>query len=119
LPTSSTMASKSKKSASHPPLTTTIEPVSTPSSSTSSRPATPSRPVSPTRLSRIQERTELQHLNDRLATYIERVRNLESENSKLRVQVQKSLESREVNSIKKLYDAELGDTRATLDGVAK
>ena len=43
--------------------------------------------MSPARMSRIQERTELQHLNDRLAAYIDRNRQLETENSRLKVQV--------------------------------
>lgn len=107
------MATKSKKSSSAA-SSTTIEVTSTPVT-----PSTPSRPVSPARLSRIQERNELQHLNDRLAGYIERVRQLETENSKLKVQIQKSYESREIVSIKKLYESELGDTRNSLDVIAK
>lgn len=83
------------------------------------RSQTPTRPVSPGRLSRIQEKTELQNLNDRLAAYIERVRSLETENSKLRVQIQKSNESREVHRIKTVYEVELHDTRKTLDSIAK
>lgn len=38
---------------------------------------------SPTRHSRIAEKVELQNLNDRLACYIDRVRYLENENSRL------------------------------------
>lgn len=107
------MATKSKKSSSAA-SSTTIEVSSTPAT-----PSTPVRPVSPARLSRIQERTELQNLNDRLASYIDKVRNLETENSKLKVQIQKSYESREIHSIKKLYESELGDTRNSLDAIAK
>lgn len=55
--------------------------------------ATPSRaapagtPLSPTRISRLQEKQDLQHLNDRLAVYIDRVRSLELENDRLMVKV--------------------------------
>ena len=115
------MASKSKKSSAA--TSTTIELVSTPQSSQQSTPSsqasTPSRPVSPARLSRIQERAELQNLNDRLAAYIDRNRQLETENGRLKVQVQKTVETREIHSIKKLYEAELGDTRSSLDAIAK
>lgn len=42
---------------------------------------------SPTRHSRIAEKVELQNLNDRLACYIDRVRFLETENSRLSLEV--------------------------------
>lgn len=44
-------------------------------------------PMSPTRISRLQEKQDLQHLNDRLAVYIDRVRALELENDRLLVKV--------------------------------
>lgn len=80
-----------------------------------------SRAPSPARLSRIQEKEELQCLNDRLANYIDRVRQLETENSRLMVQVRSSEEtvSREVTSIKSLYESELNDARKLLDEMAK
>lgn len=43
--------------------------------------------ISPTRHSRIAEKVELQNLNDRLACYIDRVRYLENENSRLTIEV--------------------------------
>lgn len=46
-----------------------------------------STPLSPTRISRLQEKQDLQHLNDRLAVYIDRVRSLELENDRLMVKV--------------------------------
>lgn len=114
------MASKTKKqqSAAAATSTTSIEIASTPSQS-SSQQSTPSRPVSPARLSRIQERCELQNLNDRLAAYIDRNRQLEKENSVLKIQVQKKEQTREFMTIKNLYETELGDTRASLDAIAK
>ncbi|CAE1321553.1 LMNB [Acanthosepion pharaonis] len=79
------------------------------------------RAPSPARLTRIQEKEELQSLNDRLANYIDRVRYLEGENSRLMVQVKSSEEtvSREVTNIKSLYESELGDARKLLDEMAK
>lgn len=57
----------------------------TPSRAESSRSA--ATPLSPTRISRLQEKQELSHLNDRLAVYIDRVRALELENDRLLVKV--------------------------------
>ncbi|XP_003448885.1 lamin-B2 [Oreochromis niloticus] len=92
--------------------------------------ATPSReagrsaastPLSPTRISRLQEKQELQHLNDRLAVYIDRVRALELENDRLMVKVSEKEEvtTREVTGLKSLYEAELADARRVLDETAK
>ncbi len=55
--------------------------------STSRHSQRPPSPLSPARKSRLDEKKEMQGLNDRLATYIERVRSLEIENSSLQQQV--------------------------------
>ncbi|XP_070688025.1 lamin-B2 [Pempheris klunzingeri] len=92
--------------------------------------ATPSReagrssastPLSPTRISRLQEKQDLQHLNDRLAVYIDRVRALELENDRLMVKVSEKEEvtTREVTGLKALYEAELADARRVLDETAR
>uniref|UniRef100_A0A669BH74 Lamin B2 n=1 Tax=Oreochromis niloticus TaxID=8128 RepID=A0A669BH74_ORENI len=80
-----------------------------------------STPLSPTRISRLQEKQELQHLNDRLAVYIDRVRALELENDRLMVKVSEKEEvtTREVTGLKSLYEAELADARRVLDETAK
>jgi len=72
-------------------------------------------------ISRVQEKNELASLNDRLATYIERVRQLESENSRLTrmVQTQEDTVTREVTGIKGLYEGELASARRLLDDTAK
>lgn len=59
-----------------------------------------STPLSPTRISRLQEKQDLQQLNDRLAVYIERVRALELENDRLMVKVSEKEEvtTREVST---------------------
>uniref|UniRef100_A0AAG5DSF4 Lamin n=1 Tax=Anopheles atroparvus TaxID=41427 RepID=A0AAG5DSF4_ANOAO len=81
----------------------------------------PSSPLSPTRLSRIQEKVDLQNLNDRLACYIDRVRYLEQENSRLTMEVRTSQETttREVSNIKSMYEHELSDARKLLDETAR
>lgn len=77
----------------------------------------PSSPLSPTRHSRLQEKADLQNLNDRLAAYIDKVRYLETENSRLTREVQTTQETvtREVQNIKSMYDHELTDARKLLD----
>ena len=79
------------------------------------------RSPSPARLTRMQEKEQLQGLNDRLAAYIDRVRFLEAENSRLSVQVRSTEETvtREVTSIKSLYESELAEARKLLGKLAK
>uniref|UniRef100_A0A0B7BDN2 Lamin n=1 Tax=Arion vulgaris TaxID=1028688 RepID=A0A0B7BDN2_9EUPU len=79
------------------------------------------RAPSPARLSRMQEQEELQGLNDRLAAYIDKVRSLEIENSRLSLQVRSTEEvvRREVTSVKTLYESELAELRKLLDETAK
>ncbi|XP_046632521.1 lamin Dm0-like [Daphnia pulicaria] len=93
------------------------------SSSQASSSASQSRssPLSPTRLTRLQEKVELQNLNDRLANYIDRVRQLESENNRLTLQITTTQDtiSREVTSVRGSYEKELSDTRQLLDETAK
>ncbi|KAF5909787.1 lamin-B2, partial [Clarias magur] len=80
-----------------------------------------STPLSPTRISRLQEKEELRHLNDRLAVYIDRVRSLELENDRLSLKVSEKEEvtTREVTGIKSMYEAELADARRVLDETAR
>lgn len=91
---------------------------STPMTASSSRPASP---LSPTRHSRLQEKAELQGLNDRLAAYIDRVRNLETDNARLSIEVNtiRDTINREANSIKGMYESELSDARRLLDDTAR
>ncbi|XP_065577291.1 lamin Dm0-like isoform X1 [Artemia franciscana] len=108
------MASKTRKSTATP---TPVGPsTSTPASMNSSR-----TPQSPTKLTRLQEKEQLQNLNDRLAAYIDRVRYLENENSRLVTQIQTTEETvtKEVTSIKSIYERELGDARRLLDDISR
>lgn len=90
-------------------------------SSTPSRGAGPGTPLSPTRITRLQEKEELRHLNDRLAVYIDRVRSLELENDRLMVKISEKEEvtTREVTGVKALYEGELADARRVLDETAR
>lgn len=78
-------------------------------------------PLSPTRISRLQEKQQLSDLNDRLAVYIDKVRSLESENDVLHLQINEREEvwSRDVTSLKALYETELADARRSLDDSSK
>ncbi|XP_045466240.1 lamin Dm0-like isoform X2 [Harmonia axyridis] len=84
-------------------------------------PPRPTSPLSPTRHSRLQEKADLQNLNDRLACYIERVRFLENENNRLTREIQTIQETgtREVTHIQSMYDSELSDARKLLDDTHK
>jgi len=79
------------------------------------------RSRSPVVISRVEEKNQLAHLNDRLANYIDRVRTLESENEKLSkmVHCQEETVQREVSKIKGLYEDELAQARRLLDQMAK
>ncbi|KAI4499140.1 hypothetical protein M0802_005723 [Mischocyttarus mexicanus] len=81
----------------------------------------PGSPLSPTRYSRLQEKQDLQNLNNRLACYIDKVRHLEAENSRLTREVHTTQETttREVSNIKSMYEQELSETRKLLDDTAK
>ncbi|XP_060062534.1 lamin Dm0-like [Ylistrum balloti] len=93
----------------------------TPSTSSASPGRRGVRSPSPARLTRQNEKDQLQNLNDRLASYIDRVRFLEAENSKLTVQI-KSVEetvNRDRSNIKAVFQTELDDARRLLDETAK
>ncbi|NXR78518.1 LAML3 protein, partial [Pycnonotus jocosus] len=77
-------------------------------------------PLSPARLSRLQEKEELQQLNDRLAAYIERVRALEADKSALQRRLSEHQEGsdRELGCLRLRYEAELADARRALDNIA-
>ncbi|XP_075732931.1 lamin Dm0 [Rhipicephalus microplus] len=61
--------------------------------------------------------SEQVNINDRLAAYIDRVRELEPENSRLTKQIETSQETRtrDVTSVKNLYERELAEARQAVD----
>ncbi|XP_077442039.1 lamin-B1 isoform X2 [Vanacampus margaritifer] len=78
-------------------------------------------PVSSTRITRLQEKQQLRSLNDRLAVYIERVRNVESEKDIINLQIceKEEVRIRELSEIKALYDTELANARSCLEDSSK
>ena len=72
-------------------------------------------------MTREQEKEELQHLNSRLAVYIDRVNALEETNNKLtaEITVTKSRTQTEVENVRNSFESELSDARKLLDETAK
>ncbi|KAA0715989.1 Desmin [Triplophysa tibetana] len=65
---------------------------------------------------RTNEKAELQHLNDRFASYIEKVRYLEQQNQVLMVEIER-LKGREPTRIAEIYDEEMRELRRQVDTV--
>ncbi|TMS11715.1 Desmin [Larimichthys crocea] len=63
---------------------------------------------------RTNEKAELQHLNDRFASYIEKVRFLEQQNQVLSVEVER-LRGREPTRIADLYEEEMNELRRQIE----
>uniref|UniRef100_A0A182W7D0 LTD domain-containing protein n=1 Tax=Anopheles minimus TaxID=112268 RepID=A0A182W7D0_9DIPT len=115
-----------KKPSAKPTSTTantpsSAQPVSSSASTVSSASESTETALSPSRRSRLHEKNSLMNLNDRLACYIDRVRYLEQENSRLSLELTTFQEtaSREVSGLKAIYEHELADARKLLDETAR
>jgi len=76
---------------------------------------------SPNVKNRVQEKEELSDLNDRLASYIDLMRSLESQNAKLSQEINCTQENRtrEIGNVKSMFEAELAESRRMLDDTSK
>ena len=77
--------------------------------------------TSPARVTRVQEKEELAHLNDRFLQYIDQVRSMKETNLRLEIELcsTKDQLGREAESVKAIYEAELADARNLIDETAK
>lgn len=77
--------------------------------------------TSPARVTRVQEKEELAHLNDRFLQYIDQVRSMKETNLRLELELCSTKEQlgREAESVKAIYEAELADARNLIDETAK
>jgi len=73
------------------------------------------------RLTRKEEKGALQNLNNRLAGYIDKVRQLQRDNAKLTKQIKhiEEYQSKEVSNVKQIYDTEIDSLKDALDGLSK
>ena len=78
--------------------------------------SSPQTPCSPERRTRQQEKNELQHLNDRFVTYIDRVRRIREESESRHLQESVLQEN---DLLKIAYESELRDARTLIDDLAK
>lgn len=96
-------------------------PAPTPGSMSSSPRARQPSPLSPTRHARLDEKKQMQNLNDRLAAYIEAVRSRDVEISCLK-QERTTIEEThvtELTQVKSAYGREMGQLRKALDAVSR
>ncbi|XP_064390888.1 lamin-B2-like [Halichondria panicea] len=77
--------------------------------------------VSPARASRVQEKEELAHLNDRFVQYIDQVKSMKELNRRLEMELCSTKEQlgTETAAVKELYEGELADARNLIDETAK
>ena len=75
---------------------------------------------SPNFRNRMEEKEELQNLNDRFAVYIDKMSELKKQNESLVAELkwQKVTEERESSEIKNMYEGELSNARRLLDEIS-
>ena len=74
---------------------------------------------SPNFRNRMEEKEELQNLNDRFAVYIDKMRQLKEQNDLLTAELksQKVIEQKESSEMKNMYAGELSNARRLLDEI--
>merc|ERR1712178_326151 len=74
-----------------------------------------------TKSGRYKSTISLHELNNRLAGYIDKVRTLQRDNAKLTKQIKhiEEYQSKEVNNVKHIYDAEIESLKDALDALSK
>jgi len=77
--------------------------------------------LSPTKISRTEEKRALGNLNDRLASYIDKVRSLEQDKGRLQNQIStiEEVKTKEIISMRSNYVRELASARKALDETSK
>lgn len=67
---------------------------------------------------RTNEKAELQHLNDRFASYIEKVRFLEQQNAALTVEIEKMRNREGPGRVAEMYEEEMRELRRQIEAVS-
>lgn len=67
---------------------------------------------------RTNEKAELQHLNDRFASYIEKVRFLEQQNAALTVEIEKLRGREGPGRVAELYEEEMRELRRQIEAIS-
>uniref|UniRef100_A0AC34GX78 Lamin n=1 Tax=Panagrolaimus sp. ES5 TaxID=591445 RepID=A0AC34GX78_9BILA len=75
----------------------------------------------PQQWTRLQEKQQLSNLNDRLATYIDKVRSLEAENARLHVQIKdvEIIEKKEKENLADRYENKIAELRRLVDALSR
>jgi len=73
------------------------------------------------RMSRMDEKVNMQSCNNRLAGYIDKVRSLQQENKRMTRQVEyiESSQFKELNTIKDMYEGEVNDLKKAIEDLAR
>uniref|UniRef100_A0A5K3FKA0 IF rod domain-containing protein n=1 Tax=Mesocestoides corti TaxID=53468 RepID=A0A5K3FKA0_MESCO len=115
------MSTRCKRSRQHEPELTTTSKRTIAASTVSHSDRRRQRSVSPFSITRNEEKEELAHLNDRLASYIDYVRKLELDKEHLQKKIKAYSEERlsKNDEVRNTYEAEIASLRRLVDEIAK